>query len=101
MNLVAQTPIELRRPESYTRAPWHDFLMYRRWNKKKDKFLEEHPDWFSEEDVEIMDPKQLYTYIKSNKTWVDRGDVKPLSTFAFPQRYREYVPKKNQYIAQD
>jgi len=101
MNLIAQTPLELRRPEWYTRAPWLDWGIYKKWNQRKDEFLEQHPGWFEEDDIEIMNPKQLYNYAKSNKPWLDRGDVKPLSQFAFPQRYKEYVPKKNQYIAQD
>lgn len=101
MNLIAQTPLELRRPEWYTRAFWLDWGIYKRWIKKRDEFLEQHPDWFEEDDIEIMNPKQLYNYVKSNKPWLDRGDVKPLSQFAFPQRYKEYVPKKNRYIAQD
>ena len=101
LNLVPDTPLELRRPESYTRAWWLDFKIYRAWIKRRDKFLEEHPSWWEEEDIEIMSPQQLYKYVKSNKPWLDRGDVKPLSTFAFPQRYKEYVPKKDQYIAQD
>merc|ERR1712099_57495 len=99
MNLVAQTPVELRRPENYTRAWWLDLGIYKRWTERRDKFLKDHPDWFEEEEVELMNPKQLYNYISKNKPWMDRGDVKPLSTFAFPQKYREYVPKKNQYCA--
>jgi len=101
MNLVAQPPVELRRPERYTRAWWLDIGIYKRWIARRDKFLEDHPDWFEEEEVEVMSPKQLYNYISKNKPWLDRGDVKPLSTFAFPQKYREYVPKNKQYIAQD
>eukprot|EP00483_Globobulimina_turgida_P004860 UN04869 len=101
MNLVAQTPMELRRPNWYSRAWWKDIGIYKDWIKRRNDFLESHPDWFEEEDIEIMTPQQLYKYVKQNKPWLDRGDVKPLSTFAFPQRYREYVPKKNQYIAQD
>ena len=101
LNLVAAAPLQLRRPEWYSRAWWKDIGIYRKWIERRDAFLEEHPDWFEQEDVEIMNPKQLYQYVKQNKPWLDRGDVKPLSTFAFPQRYREYVPKKDQYIAQD
>mmetsp|Transcript_43398 Transcript_43398/g.69541 ORF Transcript_43398/g.69541 Transcript_43398/m.69541 type:complete len:117 (+) Transcript_43398:1-351(+) len=101
MNLVATTPVELRRPEWYTKKWWTDLQIYRNWVKRRDEFLEQHPDWFAEEDVEIMNPKQLYSYIKQNKPWLDRGDTKPLSTYAFPQRYKEYVPKSKRYIAQD
>merc|ERR1719330_1492604 len=46
MNLMPQTPLELRRPERYSGAWWLDFGKYRAWNKRKDKFLEEHPDWW-------------------------------------------------------
>eukprot|EP01084_Bolivina_argentea_P029011 53874_1 len=94
MNLVPQQPLELRRREHYSRAPWIDIRWYNEWIRRRDTFLEEHPDWFEEEDIEIMSPKQLYKYIKTNKPWLDRGDTKPYSTFAYPQRYREYVPKK-------
>ena len=100
MNLMALTPIELRRPH-YTNAWWKDWKIYSSWIKRRDSFLEEHPDWFGTEDIHIMSPKQLYNFTKKNKAWLDRGDVKPHSTFSFPQRYYEYVPKKDRYIAQD
>eukprot|EP00483_Globobulimina_turgida_P011166 UN11187 len=79
MNLVAQTPIELRRPNWYSRAWWKDIGIYKNWIKRRNEFLETHPDWFEEEDIEIMTPQQLYKYVKQNKPWLDRGDVKPLS----------------------
>ena len=101
MNLIPQQPLELRRRQEYSRAPWLDIKWYRDWIKRRDRFLYDHPDWFEEEDIEIMSPQQLYKYVKKNKPWLDRGDAKPYSTYAFPQRYREYVPKKNRYIAQD
>mmetsp|Transcript_22605 Transcript_22605/g.36264 ORF Transcript_22605/g.36264 Transcript_22605/m.36264 type:complete len:262 (-) Transcript_22605:142-927(-) len=100
MNLMATTPLELRRPELMRNEWWKAFGQYRAWIKRRDGFMQRHPDWFEEDDVEIMSPKQLFKYISKKQPWLDRGDVKPFSTYSFPTRFREYVPKKNQYIAQ-
>jgi len=99
MDLVAQDPGPLQRPSFYSGYIWRDIPQYRNWIRNRNEFLKSHQDWFSEDDVEIMNPKQLYQFISKKEEWVDRGDTKFSSTFAVPQRYQEYVPFKDYNIA--
>ncbi|ETN97294.1 hypothetical protein RFI_40237, partial [Reticulomyxa filosa] len=99
MDLVPQDPGPLQRPPAYSGFIWRDIPQYRNWIKNRNEFLKTHPDWFSEDDVEIMTPKQLYEFASKKEEWLDHGDVKFNSTFAVPQRYQEYVPFKDYNIA--
>lgn len=92
------TPPELKRPERYHGFIWKDISQYKEWIRRRNKFLESHPRWFDDDDVEIMDPQALYKFISKKKEWTDPGDKQPFSTYAFPQRYREYVPKKDRIV---
>jgi len=99
MDLVPQDPGPLQRPPFYSGFFWQDFRQYRQWIKNRDEFLKIHPQWFSEDDIELMDPKQLFHFVSKNEEWNERGDTKFLTTFALPQRYREYVPSKFYTVA--
>lgn len=95
MNLVPDTPKPLQRVKAYSGYFWKDIPEYMRWNRNRLKWMKEHPNWFRSEDIELMNPKQIYDFLKKKEPYIDRGDQKFWSTFSIPIRYQDYISHRD------